>query len=188
MATNPFLLASGLASGLIWCKGRTASAGRTRAGCNWLEAIKDNNPNLRLAMNQKHFSFLALTLCGYFAAQSVHAQGTTFTYQGRLNNGGSPVSGIFDLRFAIYDAESTGVQQGNLLTNSATACPTACSPCRWILAINSPARTAGWKSPCAPMAAVPSPRSHRASPCCRCLTRSWRTVPAICWATCRRRN
>jgi hypothetical protein len=32
------------------------------------------------------------------------AQGTAFTYQGRLNNGGSPASGLYDLRFTIYDS------------------------------------------------------------------------------------
>jgi hypothetical protein len=49
------------------------------------------------------------------------AQGTAFTYQGRLNDGANPASGIYDLRFAIYDALSGGVQQGSLLTNSPTA-------------------------------------------------------------------
>ena len=30
---------------------------------------------------------------------STHAQGTAFTYQGRLNDNGSPANGIYDLRF-----------------------------------------------------------------------------------------
>ena len=34
---------------------------------------------------------------------STHAQGTAFTYQGRLIDNGSPAGGIYDLRFAIYD-------------------------------------------------------------------------------------
>ena len=54
-------------------------------------------------------------------AAGVLAQGTAFTYQGRLNDGGNPASGIYDLRFAIYDALTNGTQQGNALTNSATA-------------------------------------------------------------------
>jgi hypothetical protein len=49
------------------------------------------------------------------------AQGTAFTYQGRLNHGAGPAMGIYDLRFAIYDAATNGAQQGVLLTNSATA-------------------------------------------------------------------
>ena len=49
------------------------------------------------------------------------AQGTAFTYQGRLNDGSSPASGTYALRFALYDAVSAGAQQGNLLTNAATS-------------------------------------------------------------------
>src|SRR3974390_2182240 len=48
------------------------------------------------------------------------AQATAFTYQGRLNDGGNPANGIYDLRFAIYDAASGGAQQGNSVTNTAT--------------------------------------------------------------------
>ena len=50
----------------------------------------------------------------------VHAQGTAFTYQGRLSDGVSPAQGIYDLRFAIYDSSGGGVQQGPTLTNSPT--------------------------------------------------------------------
>src|SRR5436190_12540036 len=32
------------------------------------------------------------------------AQGTAFTYQGRLMDGTNPAAGIYDLRFSIYDA------------------------------------------------------------------------------------
>jgi hypothetical protein len=55
------------------------------------------------------------------AAQLASAQGTAFTYQGRLNDGANPANGSYDLRFALYDAANAGNQQGNLLTNSATA-------------------------------------------------------------------
>ena len=49
------------------------------------------------------------------------AQGTTFTYQGRLSSGASGANGSYDLRFVIYDAPTFGTQQGAMLTNSATA-------------------------------------------------------------------
>ncbi len=49
------------------------------------------------------------------------AQGTAFTYQGRLNDSANPASGNYDLRFAIYDAASLGTLRGNSLTNLATA-------------------------------------------------------------------
>ena len=50
-----------------------------------------------------------------------YPQGTAFTYQGRLNDGAGPATGLYDLRFGLYDAASAGGQQGYLLTNSATA-------------------------------------------------------------------
>ena len=49
------------------------------------------------------------------------AQGTAFTYQGRLNSGTIPANGSYDLTFALYDAVSGGTQQGNTVTNSALA-------------------------------------------------------------------
>jgi hypothetical protein len=51
---------------------------------------------------------------------SAQAQGTAFTYQGRLNDGATPANGSYDLTFALYDAASGGTQQGNTLTNATT--------------------------------------------------------------------
>lgn len=39
--------------------------------------------------------------------------GDSFTYQGRLTEGGGPASGVYDLRFILYDAESGGAQVGS---------------------------------------------------------------------------
>jgi hypothetical protein len=50
---------------------------------------------------------------------TAHAQGTAFTYQGRLNSGANPAAGIYDLRFTIYDAAGGGSVWG-VLTNAAT--------------------------------------------------------------------
>src|SRR5271165_5370235 len=52
---------------------------------------------------------------------TVLAQGTAFTYQGRMYDGTNPANGIYDLRFGLYDAFTVGTQQGSLLTNSPTA-------------------------------------------------------------------
>src|SRR5512139_1162631 len=38
----------------------------------------------------------------------LHAQGTAFTYQGRLAEGGQSANGSYDLRFALYDAATSG--------------------------------------------------------------------------------
>ena len=50
---------------------------------------------------------------------TAHAQGTAFTYQGRLNDGGSPASGSYDLTFALFDAATSGNQVGGTVTNLA---------------------------------------------------------------------
>jgi len=52
--------------------------------------------------------------------QLAAAQGTAFTYQGRLTDDYSPANGLYDLRFAIYDAASGGSTVGSPLTNSMT--------------------------------------------------------------------
>jgi FG-GAP-like repeat/Dockerin type I domain len=46
------------------------------------------------------------------------AQGTAFTYQGRLTDGGSPANGIYDLRFGIYDSSNV---PGNLIAGPLTS-------------------------------------------------------------------
>ena len=48
------------------------------------------------------------------------AQGTGFTYQGRLNDGAGLATGIYDLRFTIYDAASSGSVVSGPVTSSAT--------------------------------------------------------------------
>src|ERR1017187_2247807 len=52
------------------------------------------------------------------------AQGTAFTYQGRLINGGNPANGSYDLRFAGYDSTNS---PGTLITGPLTNAPTAAS-------------------------------------------------------------
>ena len=46
------------------------------------------------------------------------ALGTGFTYQGRLESGGEPVSGPCDMAFRLYDAESGGSQVGSAITHT----------------------------------------------------------------------
>jgi N-acetylneuraminic acid mutarotase len=55
------------------------------------------------------------------SSATARAQGTAFTYQGRLNTVAGPVNGIYDLRFALWDAESGGSMLGNVFTNLAVA-------------------------------------------------------------------
>jgi hypothetical protein len=69
----------------------------------------------------KHLVALA-ALLSIFNTQlsTVRAQGTVFTYQGRLNDGINPANGNYDLRFVLFDSGGGGSQQGPILTNSAT--------------------------------------------------------------------
>ena len=53
---------------------------------------------------------------------SAFAQGTAFTYQGRLNDGANAAQGIYDLRFTIYDSTNLpGTILSGPITNSATS-------------------------------------------------------------------
>jgi len=47
------------------------------------------------------------------------AQGTAFTYQGQLNDGGSPANGIYDLTFTLFSVSSGPGTVAGPLTNSA---------------------------------------------------------------------
>src|SRR5207244_8170662 len=51
------------------------------------------------------------------------AQTTVFTYQGRLNDGGSAANGVLDMQFKLYDAAdpSASAQVGSTITNSNVA-------------------------------------------------------------------
>src|ERR1019366_4889789 len=51
---------------------------------------------------------------------TARAQGTAFTYQGRLNSSGSPVNGSYDLTFALFSVSNGVGQVGNTVTNTAT--------------------------------------------------------------------
>jgi Chaperone of endosialidase len=52
---------------------------------------------------------------------SAWAQGTAFTYQGRLDDGGSPANGSYDLTFSLFNAATGPSQLGGTLTNDAVA-------------------------------------------------------------------
>src|SRR4051812_49293628 len=61
------------------------------------------------------FCLLQMALCF-----SGFAQGTAFTYQGRLNNSGSPANGNYDLQFTLFDAVTNGNFLAGPLTNAST--------------------------------------------------------------------
>src|SRR5687767_802654 len=51
---------------------------------------------------------------------AAYAQGTAFTYQGRLTDSDNPADGVFDMQFKLFDTATTGTgaQQGSTITNS----------------------------------------------------------------------
>jgi hypothetical protein len=74
-----------------------------------------NNP-MELA---KKFLTAAAIMATWLAASQLRAQGTAFTYNGKLNDGANPANGSYDLRFALFTAVTNGNAAGSL-TNTAT--------------------------------------------------------------------
>src|ERR1035437_9279037 len=74
---------------------------------------------------KRHYLFMALALLALATLNAplatAHAQGTAFTYQGRLNNSGSPANGSYDLAFRLFATNTTGVAIAAPVTNNATA-------------------------------------------------------------------
>ncbi len=52
---------------------------------------------------------------------TVYAQGTAFTYQGQLNDSGSPASGTYSLTFTLFKTNTSGVPIAGPVTNNAVA-------------------------------------------------------------------
>src|SRR5690349_7407120 len=61
--------------------------------------------------------FLLATLNLQFS--TTFAQGTTFTYQGRLTDNGIPANGNYDMLFSLFDAPTGGTQVDGTLTGTA---------------------------------------------------------------------
>jgi hypothetical protein len=61
------------------------------------------------------FTFLAAPF------STASAQGTAFTYQGRLNNNGAPASGTYNIQFTLYTSSGGEIVAAGPLTNSAVA-------------------------------------------------------------------
>ncbi len=63
----------------------------------------------------KSVSVLASLALATFNSQlsTAQAQGTAFTYQGRLDNNGTPVTGLYDFRFTLENAPSGGLYVGS---------------------------------------------------------------------------
>ena len=68
---------------------------------------------------QRIICLIVLSFALIVIVQTGHAQGTAFTYQGRLNNGASAANGSFDLTFSLFSVSSGAGQVGSTITNTA---------------------------------------------------------------------
>jgi hypothetical protein len=68
-------------------------------------------------MKTKILFWLASLLFFMSSVADVAAQGTAFTYQGRLSFNGGTTNGSYDLRFTIYDLAANGNAIAGPLTN-----------------------------------------------------------------------
>src|SRR6266571_7080444 len=72
------------------------------------------SPNGRGKAARRHFvGALFMVLCLFAGASAVFAQTSSFIYQGRLTDGGTPANGNYDLQFALFDSLSDGTQIGS---------------------------------------------------------------------------
>jgi len=73
-------------------------------------------------MNRKIHTIITIALCSLFTfahLETTRAQGTAFTYQGALSNGGSAASGSYDFTFALFNNNGTNSGQvGGALTQT----------------------------------------------------------------------
>src|SRR5258706_4347445 len=56
---------------------------------------------------------VAVALAVLFCAAGLNAQTTSFTYQGRLTDGGTAANGNYDLQFALFDSLNGGSPIGS---------------------------------------------------------------------------
>src|SRR5438552_18425383 len=63
---------------------------------------------------QNSFALLIVAVLAIlFGASEALAQTTSFTYQGRLTDGGTAANGNYDLQFVLFDSPSGGTQIGS---------------------------------------------------------------------------
>src|SRR5208282_2531254 len=72
-----------------------------------------------LNMNNLRINWMAAVASSLILlSQTGSTQGTAFTFQGRLNGPGGPLTGSYDFLFGLYSASSAGTQLGsNVQTN-----------------------------------------------------------------------
>jgi hypothetical protein len=72
---------------------------------------------LSTAANLPRVALLVALVFGFARLPTLHAQGTAFTYQGRLSAGGNVANGNYDVTFALFPTSAAGLQLGGTVTN-----------------------------------------------------------------------
>src|SRR5437879_12027884 len=70
---------------------------------------------------QNSIRFVAIVFTLLMNVSAAIAQTSSFTYQGRLTEGGSAANGNYDLQFAVFDSLSGGTQIGSTQTLNTVA-------------------------------------------------------------------
>jgi trimeric autotransporter adhesin len=84
----------------------------------WLHHAKISFERI-MPMRTRAFTSVLPALFAMFSAGPVLAQGTAFTYQGRLNDDGQSASGRYDLMFSLYGTSTGGSPLSGPITNFA---------------------------------------------------------------------
>ena len=86
--------------------------------------IKNNLLKLKDSLMKIRILLLVSAVLSGFLPGRAAAQGTAFTYQGRLNDTGNPANGNYDLQFTVYDSTNP---PGTLIAGPLTNAPTPVS-------------------------------------------------------------
>jgi hypothetical protein len=78
-----------------------------------LTATARGPQNIMKSKIQVVFVAFVLMQVAHFQCSIAQAQGTTFTYQGRLSANGAPANGVYDLNFGLFSTSSGGSLIGN---------------------------------------------------------------------------
>ena len=92
-------------------------------GQSFLSTVQTLNTSIethnRLMKVRPILVFLVGFLCHCLIVPQLSAQGTAFTYQGRLSSGGASANGLYDFKFRLYDSINATSDFVGPITNSA---------------------------------------------------------------------
>src|SRR6266540_3132234 len=69
----------------------------------------------------RYMPVLGFSILWLLVTSSANAQGSAFSYQGKLTDAGNPANGNYDLQFALWDSNGGGTQIGTTQTLNAVS-------------------------------------------------------------------